>query len=226
MKPQTLIFTLFGDYINNKGGTVSVRSLIKMMKPFGLSEQATRAAVSRLKQKGLLENVNSKGSYKLSEEGLVKLTSGVRRVYFKTKHPWDKKWRIIVYNIPESKRELRDKIRKELRWLGFGMLAQSTWISPNPIEDYVNNMLNESWKDVRDSVHFFISTYLGDPKALVNLCSDIKGIENAYKTFIEKWKNVKDEMSEEESFVMKIRLVHEYRKFLHIDPDLPADLLP
>ncbi|WP_052349380.1 PaaX family transcriptional regulator C-terminal domain-containing protein [Candidatus Acidianus copahuensis] len=145
---------------------------------------------------------------------MVKLTSGVRRVYFKTKHPWDKKWRIIVYNIPESKRELRDKIRKELRWLGFGMLAQSTWISPNPIEDYVNNMLNESWKDVRDSVHFFISTYLGDPKALVNLCSDIKGIENAYKTFIEKWKNVKDEMSEEESFVMKIRLVHEYRKFL------------
>ncbi|TRN00550.1 hypothetical protein DJ527_07025 [Sulfolobus sp. F1] len=147
MKIQSLFFTIYGDYIKDVGDSISLKSLIRIFKEFGFSEGAVRAGMHRMKKRGLVITIkdvkNKKISYKLSQKGMLRLSEGTKRVYEKARKKWDGKWRIVVYNIPEGNRELRDKLRKELRWLGFGMLAQSTWISPNPMENIVLKFVEE-----------------------------------------------------------------------------------
>ncbi|WP_009992964.1 PaaX family transcriptional regulator C-terminal domain-containing protein, partial [Saccharolobus solfataricus] len=60
-------------------------------------------------------------------------------------------------------------------------------------------------------------------------CWNLSEIELKYKEFISKWiglLNKIDKLSPAEAFVNKITILHEYRKFLHIDPGLPEELLP
>ena len=59
------------------------------------------------------------------------MDEAARRIYKLTSHEWDQKWRIIMYNIPEEKRQIRDELRKELMWIGFGSLSNGCWVSPN-----------------------------------------------------------------------------------------------
>ncbi|AHC51961.1 repressor [Sulfolobus acidocaldarius SUSAZ] len=229
MKFQTLFFTIYGDYIINYGNSITVRSLIKIMREFGFTEGAIRAGLFRLRQKGLVDMIDRRRC-SLSEAGLYRLQEGMKRVYERRNGEWDGKWRIVVYNIPESNRSVRDEMRKTLKWLGFGYLAQSTWISPNPVEESLTKFINEL-KDNRTNVDifFFISDFVGNPLEMVRKCWDLKEVEEKYKEFVNQWNKVMENISSlkpNEAFITRIKLVHEYRKFLHIDPNLPKDLLP
>ncbi len=51
---QSMIFTVFGDYIRHYGSKVWIGSLIQLLKEFGHNEQAVRVAVSRMVKQGWL----------------------------------------------------------------------------------------------------------------------------------------------------------------------------
>ena len=42
----------------------------------------------------------------------------------------DKKWQMMIFDIPEKKRFLRNILRENLTLLGYEMLQQSVWVSP------------------------------------------------------------------------------------------------
>lgn len=50
---------------------------------------------------------------------------------------WDSIWRIVMFDIPETKKTNRDIFRTKLKSLGFTKLQKSTWISPIPCRDQV-----------------------------------------------------------------------------------------
>jgi len=56
---------------------------------------------------------------------------------FKLEKPkkWDKKWRVIIFDIPETKRKIRDQIRTLFRSAGFYLLQDSVWVYPYDCED-------------------------------------------------------------------------------------------
>ncbi len=230
MHSQSLFFTLFGDYIIDRGGQIRGSSLVRLMGEFGLSEPAVRAGLFRLVQKGLVQ-VTKEGHfshYLLTAHGLRRLREGTRRVYHRTPHPWDGWWRMVVYQIRESEREIRDQLRRELVWHGFGLLAQSTWITPNPLEEVVHELIDE-YVVGHGTVDLFRTQYIGHPDELVQRCWNLPDVARAYQTFMADWTPILshvDQLADNEAFVMRVRLVHEYRKFLNIDPDLPMDLLP
>ena len=41
---------------------------------------------------------------------------------------WDKKWRIVIFDIPEEEKAKRDRFRRRLVGLGFVELQHSAWI--------------------------------------------------------------------------------------------------
>ncbi len=48
---------------------------------------------------------------------------------------WDKKWRIVIFDIPERKRRhMRDAMRQKLQTIGFYQLQKSVWVHPYPCE--------------------------------------------------------------------------------------------
>jgi phenylacetic acid degradation operon negative regulatory protein len=51
-----------------------------------------------------------------------------------SQHQWDGKWRIAIFDIPDSKKLARDTLRRTLRHLGFVQLQESVWVTPYPCE--------------------------------------------------------------------------------------------
>ena len=45
---------------------------------------------------------------------------------------WDKKWRVVIFDIPEKYRRVRDIFRSRLRQLSLYQLQESVYISPYP----------------------------------------------------------------------------------------------
>lgn len=238
MKPQSLLFTIYGEYLRHYGSEIWVGSLTKLMGEFGMTEQAVRAAISRMLRQGWLESkkVGNRSYYSMSSRGKKRLDEAAARIYKVDNQGWDGKWCIASYNIPEDHRKLRDELRKELNYLGFGMLTNSTWISPNNLADRVKDITDAY--EINDYVEIFTAQHLGwsEAQQLVQKSWNLDGINQAYKEFIDLYepqykdfvKKVKkgQDIADSYCFVEKTKLVHHYRKFLFIDPDLPNVLLP
>lgn len=50
---------------------------------------------------------------------------------------WDRKWRVLIFDIREKKRVLRNKIRYTLVSIGFIRLQNSVWVFPYDCEDLI-----------------------------------------------------------------------------------------
>ncbi len=50
---------------------------------------------------------------------------------------WDKKYRVIIFDISEERRGARDRLRITIRGLGFVQLQQSVWVYPYPCQDII-----------------------------------------------------------------------------------------
>lgn len=54
---------------------------------------------------------------------------------------WDKKWRIVLFDIPEDKKTARDALRQKLVWLGFRELQKSVLVYPYPCRDQLDFLI-------------------------------------------------------------------------------------
>ena len=59
-------------------------------------------------------------------------------------------WRIIIYDIEETSRTLRNRLRSKLRQLGFNIVQKSVWFAPYPIENELEKFLKEEklWEKI------------------------------------------------------------------------------
>lgn len=66
---------------------------------------------------------------------------------------WDKKWRLVIFDIPEDKKTAREALRNKLKILGLVKLQDSIWVTPFPCEKEVSLIklvfnLSDYWLDV------------------------------------------------------------------------------
>lgn len=234
---QSMIFTIYGDYIRHYGNKIWIGSLIRLLKEFGHNEQSVRVAVSRMMKQGWLESEKegNKSYYFLTTRGEARMEEAAIRIFKLMPNDWDGKWRMLMYTIPEEKRQVRDELRKELLWSGFGSFSSGCWISPNNLEKEVEFLIEKY--GIQNYVDFFVADYKGPQanRALVEKSWPLQEIERKYQDFISTYSKqyiihqsmMNDgRMSDAECFVERTNLVHEYRKFLFSDPGLPKELLP
>lgn len=106
-------------------------ALAKIRKYSG--EKSVRSAVQRLEEKGLLLGTS---------EGLTVTAKGQKyldRIQIRIPSPqkWDKKWRIVIFDIPERRKTHRDQLRSMLQSIGFLRLQNSVWIYPHDCEELI-----------------------------------------------------------------------------------------
>jgi len=56
---------------------------------------------------------------------------------------WDGKWRIAIFDVPESKRPLRDYLRSVLKRLGCREFQRSMWIYPHRLPSFVAKLFQD-----------------------------------------------------------------------------------
>jgi phenylacetic acid degradation operon negative regulatory protein len=238
IRPRAAIITLLGDYVRNRGAEIGIGSLINILGNFDLSQQAVRSAVSRMCQAGLLKARHDHGRsyYSLTKDGHNLLNKGTQRIFVRKTHQWDGNWNMVVYSVPERRREARDQLRLELGWLGYGPLSNATWISPYDLTKEVED-LAEILK-IKEYIQIFRAKNQDsvDPKEIVSRCWDLGKIHERYVNFIAKYRpkltnhmkrlRAGENIESRECFVERFNLIHEYRKLPYLDPDLPRELLP
>ncbi len=94
------------------------------------------SSASKMVKKGLLK-YNGK-FYELTSLGKERL----RRWEFSNfsinkPRKWDKKWRLIIFDIPDKKRRVRDQIRSLFKSAGLYLLQESVWVYPYDCEDII-----------------------------------------------------------------------------------------
>ena len=237
-RPRAAMLTLYGDYVRYRGMEIGIGSLIQLLGNFGLSEQSIRSAVSRMCRAGLLKvrHDGARSYYSLTEEGMGLLEEGERRIFEPKVSGWNGYWSVVVYFIPEEKREARDTLRQELTWMGYGPLSTATWISPHDLSKEVEALAKKL--KIKEYVQVFQAKHLGfsNPKAIISRCWDLDRIHKRYANFITEHRAKLDEHRERisngenidpsEFFTERFKLIHEYRRLPYFDPDLPEELLP
>jgi DNA-binding transcriptional regulator PaaX len=82
--------------------------------------------------------------YNLKKGEKLALTYNLEKMNIK-KHAWDKKWRIVIFDIPEKLKMIREALRYHLIRLGFRKLQHSVFVLPfecrNEIE-YLTEFFN------------------------------------------------------------------------------------
>ncbi len=68
---------------------------------------------------------------------------------------WDGRWRILIFDIPEYRKGLREKIRRSLVAIGFERLQDSVWAYPYDCEDFIT-LLKADFKVGKDMLYMVV----------------------------------------------------------------------
>jgi phenylacetic acid degradation operon negative regulatory protein len=172
------------------------------------NSEVIKRAIVRARSRGFI-----KGDFTLTKEGRERLKNLFPKYFGKKK--WDGNWYLVIYDIPETKKRLREILRENLKRLGFGQLQASVWISPfnflGEVEEIIKNYNLSSY------VILAISDKVGreEAKILARRIWNLDKINELYKSFLSKFKRSKSE-----------KLYFEYLNILKKDPQLPNELLP
>ncbi len=116
-------------------------NVVGAMAKLGLLPSARQKDVvtrtsTRLVAAGLMEWHDSK--LRLTPKGEKTLRILKLQEYARSRpRRWDKKWRVLIFDIPERRKGLRLKLRSTLRTIGFVRLQDSVWVYPHDCEDLI-----------------------------------------------------------------------------------------
>lgn len=145
--------------------------------PRSYSRQNFYQAVWRSIRTGDIEKVvkNNKAYLRLTTVGKKRIYRDFPLTGFSRQ--WNKKWVILIFDIEEKLRKLRNVLRTKLKNIGFGMLQQSVWITPLPItKDMIEFIESNNLKE-RVFVLEVSSVLLGNPKELARKVWNLDRIE-------------------------------------------------
>jgi phenylacetic acid degradation operon negative regulatory protein len=229
VQPQDLVLTIFGGYVREAGETVWSGGLVEVLGEFGFSTDASRAALARLALRGLLTRHKSgrRVSYSLSPRAEKIMSEGDDRIFsFGRTEPVSDAWTVLWHAIPESRRVERSRLASSLRFLGFGSVQDATWIAAHDSEPEVVRLLTSL--DVASYATVLVGRLSPAlvPTALVVQAWDLDGMRDSYRQFLDEFSPYRSpatvaDLGDEQAFVIRTLLLHRFRSFPFIDPELP-----
>lgn len=225
-----LIISVFGDSIAPRSADIWLGSLIDFMKPLGLSERLVRTGVYRLSREGWLKATHKgrRSFYHITSAGLGSFADADERIYCAAPKPWNGEWTMVQLNA-NTPAKTKTRIRNLLKWLGFGKLSPTLLLKPGNAITQTNMQITNA--DAENYCAVFLSTLAENqnPAKLIEQGWEVSSFATAYDQFLMQFEKLTDRQnmfSNEEAFVVRTLLIHQFRRILLKDPQLPAQLLP
>jgi phenylacetic acid degradation operon negative regulatory protein len=237
----SLITTVFGDAILPRGGRVSLGSLIQLLQPLGVNERLVRTAVYRLVKKEWLQSeaLGRKTDYMLTPSGRSRFDEASRQIYATDIPGWDRRWRLVLI-VAELDARLREQLRRALFWHGFGETATGSFVHPTAdLEKVMESLASEGLDRVLTSLVPMVAVnsrtaHCATDSEMVQTAWNLSDLALSYESFLQKYEPIRDallergpdDVSEENAFLVRTLLIHDVRRLLLRDPQLPESLLP
>ena len=234
-RAKSLVMTVFGDTIAPRGGVVWLGSLIALLSPFGISERLVRTAVYRIADEGWLDAVRQgrRSQYRLSAQGEKRFLRAHQRVYASPTKQWEGLWTLVCMASHASSAQ-KLALKKELVWEGFAPVNAGLFAYPGEKNEALQDLLQRTRTAKVVTVLSASDSGLDNVlplSAAVSTAWPLKETRATYKKFITRFESLQQLLSEqaaidpEHAFVLRTLLIHDYRRALLTDPNLPAELL-
>jgi phenylacetic acid degradation operon negative regulatory protein len=231
LQPQDLVVTLLGTYVRPFGaGPIWSGGLVELLQEFGFSVGAARVALTRLVRRGLLSRVRSGRlvHYCVTPRCDRLLAEGDGRIFtLGGARTRGDAWTVVWHQIPEDRRLERSRLARRLRFLGFGPAQEGVWVSPHDHHAEVTQLLDEL--GVASSGAAFLGSVARSPglPALVARAWDLSGLVERYESFVTEFRPyLRARLDDADAFLVRTRLMHLFRRFPFLDPELPEELAP
>ena len=226
-RPQALVFSFFGGVVIGRAlPPIPTSVFLRLLGGLGVAESAARATLSRMSANGLLDRVQAgrTACYQLTPaaDALVRAARVRVSAAAPFEHP-DGQWTMLSYSMPESRRDLRHRVRATLTWAGFGGLRDGLWIAPG-IVDVGTVLADAGLSEVAELAEWFAASPLPGvrPEDFIRRAWPVDQIRERHERFIQAWRSRSlgaDPLSE-------ITLLGaDWLQLLRADPGLPARFL-
>lgn len=184
-----------------------------------------RGVLSKLKNLKLAEKI------KIGDEDWYKITDKGEQYFDEILSPlkenikWDQKWRLVMFDIPESQRSTRDKLRRALSALGMGILQASVWISPTDIRQDIEDLKLKL--KLENAIKFFeVSSTPSLNQQIIDKAWNLPDINLSLEHFILDAERALKNMGRGngDRYNSK-KLIFEYATILKKDPKLPLEFV-
>lgn len=226
MHARSAVVDLYGDHLRRRGWWAPVSAVVALTATVGVQPPATRTAISRLVAQGWLaaDPRDTARGYAATAAARVRWDLAHARIYAPGPAAWDGRWHVVHVDAGGERRR-RDQVGTTMSYLGYGRLGGGTWVSPRPSPELAVSLdrLGARWLAVHGA--------LDAPSEAPGLAAqvwDLASLGPAYARFENAAARAATEGAADPrtAYATRTRLVHEWRRFLFLDPDLPADVLP
>ena len=241
MQAGSLITTVFGDAVLPRGGRLWLGSLIALLQPLGLSERLVRTAVFRLVKEEWLttEAQGRRTDYMLTPAGRHRFDEAARQIYAASAPAWDQQWRLVL-TVGDWDARLRERLRRALYWQGFGDLGGGAFVHPSAdLGEALQALVPEGLSALRHELVPLMARRLPLAPAasdhdIVQRAWNLEALALAYQAFVHRYWPLQHELERcaletldpAAAFQVRTLLIHDFRRLLLRDPELPDALLP
>ena len=232
LRANSVLITVYGDVMAGRGQAVWLGSLIQLAGLFGLSARLVRTSAFRLTADDWLSctRLGRRSFYGLTDAGLQRVQHAERRIYDFKLPEWDGRWTLVMVaaGLPAS---VRLHLKRELRWEGFGELSPNVLAHPHANHTTLKDIILAT--GTVDKIVVLnaesIAGYSSKPlQTVMHATFKLDDVEKAFKQFVARFEPLLEHaagLNPADAFFVRTLLIHEYRKVLLRDPNLPQALL-
>lgn len=227
--PTDLVITLLGTHVQPRSRSVWAGGLVALLEEFGISPGAARVALTRLAARDMLARTKRgrQAHYTLTARSTAILREGDGRIFSLGVSPnGDNRWTVLWHTIPDGRRVERTRLTRRLRFLGFGPVQDGTWLAPRDREQEVAALLDELGVGEHAGVMLGMPAASLDFRAFVGRVWDLDELARRYRSFVDDYRpSAGADLDDREALVLRTRLIHAFRQFPFLDPELPEHLV-
>lgn len=162
---QKVLLLLLGGAV--LGLTISPRGQRRIVKAVqrewkALNREELYRSIRRLYESKLVKFVvkdNGVAEMVLTRDGhQVALSYKIDEMKIKKPERWDKRWRMVIFDIPEKQKQLRDTLRSKLKQLGLVEFQKSVFVHPYECRNEVDFVIE--LYDARRYVRYVEAFYI------------------------------------------------------------------
>ena len=232
---RTLVLSAIGT-----DGTLDAGPLFAVAAAAGHSDKAMRDCLARVVREGLLTRVEGRGrtaQYVATGQGKAELDADIGWTALAHRvdaglEPWDGRWHLVGFEIPERRRGARDALRNLLVELGAAPLQAGLYVHSDDLTDFVRQLA--SHLGVSEAITSFVTTAIQvgtDTRHvdIVNRLWPIASLAGRYADIEQRLVSITENAPITDGDALAASMFSatlDTETVLRSDPLLPAELLP
>ncbi|TGE00562.1 PaaX family transcriptional regulator C-terminal domain-containing protein [Methylobacterium nonmethylotrophicum] len=222
IRAGSLVVTVFGDAVVPRGGVLSLESLLAITRAFRIGDGVVRTALSRLVADGWFERwkLGRNSFYRLTGTGAAAFARATARIYGPAAPAWSGAFDLLLLDGADK--------RAELAASGYGSLGPDLMIGAAPSAD------GTAGEGIAGEGLLRLAARPDNPVTARRLAArawPVAEVGERYARFTAIFAQAGEAVTTRrpdglDALVLRILLIHEYRRAVLKDPLLPADLLP